>query len=252
MSEGNQASTIASKLAAVLHFHRVDAQMELPTSSLINRALKGVERSHVAAGTSKRVRRPVSWDALLGGQSLAPSWGPGGRVLWMCLALGYFFVARSDEIFASASGVVNPVHCLTRGDAALHRGGRQLGSLQWHQDTSIEACYRGRKGDQAQQGSVIVRTRDDARGARSGVGAGGGAVALMVEPLSSYPTLPDSVPLSSYRCANEVRVWGYTEALRSLREVIEKAGDDPSEVGLHLLRIAQQLHWRPEGRCRRG
>ena len=81
-----------------------------------------------------------------------------------------------------------------------------------------------------------MRTRDDARGARSGVGAGCGAVALMVELLSSYPALPDNAPLS-YWCADEVRVWGYTEALRSLREVIEKAGDDPSEVGLHSFRI---------------
>ena len=55
-----------------------------------------------------------------------------------------------------------------------------------------------------------MRTRDDARGARSGVGAGGDAVAPMVEILSSCPTLPDGAPLSSYRCANEVRVWGYT------------------------------------------
>ena len=118
------------------------------------------------------------------------------------------------------------------------RGGRQLGSLQWHQATSIEVCFRGHKGDQAQQGSVIVRTRDDPSGARSGAGAGGCAVALMVELLSSYyPTLPDSVPLSPYRCANEFRVWGYNEALRSLREVIEKAGYDPSEVAFHSLRI---------------
>ena len=106
--EGNQAGTIASTLAAVLHFHRVDAQTELPTSApLIKRALNGVARSHVAAGTPKRVRRPISWDTLLEGQCLAPSWGQGGRVLWTCLALGYFFVARSDEIFASATGVVH-------------------------------------------------------------------------------------------------------------------------------------------------
>ena len=91
-SEGNQASTIARKLSAVLHFHRIDLQMELPTSSpLIKRALKGVARSHVAAGTPKRVRRPISWDALLEGQGLASSWGPGCRVLWLSLALGYFF-----------------------------------------------------------------------------------------------------------------------------------------------------------------
>ena len=100
--KGNQAGTIASKLSAVLHFHRVNLQMELPTSSpLIKRALKGVTRSHVAAGTPKRIRRPISWDTLLGGQGLVSSWGPGGRVLWLSLALGYFFVARSDEIFAS-------------------------------------------------------------------------------------------------------------------------------------------------------
>ena len=50
-SEGNQAGTIYSKLASVSHFHRVDAQMELATSSpLVKRALKAVERLHVAAG----------------------------------------------------------------------------------------------------------------------------------------------------------------------------------------------------------
>ena len=41
-SEGNQAGTIANKLSAVLHFHRINLHMELPTSSpLIKRALKG-------------------------------------------------------------------------------------------------------------------------------------------------------------------------------------------------------------------
>ena len=110
----------------MLHFHRVNLQIELPTSSpLIKPALKGVARSHVVAGTTKRVRRPISWDALLGGQDLAPSWGPGGRMLWLSLALGYFLVARSDEIFASPTGVVHPVHCVTRGDVALYAGGRR-------------------------------------------------------------------------------------------------------------------------------
>ena len=65
--------------------------------------------------------------------------------------------------------------------------------------------FRGHKGDHAQQGSVVVRTRDDASGTRSGVEAGGGAVALMVELLSVYPTMPVSAPLSSYRCGNEVK-----------------------------------------------
>ena len=77
---------------------------------------------------------------------------------------------------------------------ALYKGERRLASLQWHQATSIEVRFRGHKGDQARQGSVIVRTRDDAPGTRSGVGAGGGAVALMVELLSVYPTMPEVPP----------------------------------------------------------
>ena len=105
--------------------------------------------------------------------------------------------------------------------------------------TSIEVCFRGHKGDQAQQGSV--RTRDDASGTRSGVGAGGGAVALMVELLSVYPRMSESAPLLSYRCGNEVRVWRYPEALAALRQVAARAGDDPSEVGLHSLRAATTL-----------
>ena len=55
----------------------------------------------------------------------------------MSLELGYFFVLRSDEIFASPTGVVHPVHCLTRRYVALYRGGQRLASLQWHQATSI-------------------------------------------------------------------------------------------------------------------
>ena len=84
---------------------------------------------------------------------------------------------------------------------------------------------------------MVSRTRNDASGTRSGVGAGGGAVALMVELLSVYPTMPESAPLLSYRCGNEVRVWRYPEALAALRQVAARAGDDPSEVGRHSLRI---------------
>ena len=88
VSEGNHARVIAGKLSAVLHFHRVNLQVGLPTSSaLTKRALKGAARSQAAAGTPKRARCPISWDALLGGQGLVV--GPGGRVICTTLALGY-------------------------------------------------------------------------------------------------------------------------------------------------------------------
>ena len=98
--------------------------MELPTSSpLIKRALKVVARSLVAAGTPKRVRCPISWDALLEGQGLASSWGPGGRVLRLLLALSYFFVARSDEIFALPAGAGAPRALLDEERRGVIEGG---------------------------------------------------------------------------------------------------------------------------------
>ena len=76
----------------------------------------------------------------------------------------------------------------------LYKRERRLTSLQWKQATNIEVRFRGHKGDEAQQGSVVVRTRDNAWGMRSGVGAGGGAVALMVALLSGYPTCRNAPP----------------------------------------------------------
>ena len=254
MSEGNQTGTIAGKLSAVLHFHRVNLQVELPTSSpLIKRALKGVARSHVAAGTPERMRRPISLDALLEGQGLTSSWGPGGHgVLWLSLALGHFFVARSDAIFASRTGAVHPVHCLTRRDVALHKGERRLTSLQWHRATSIEVRFRGHKGDQTQQGSVSVRTRDDASWTRSGVGAGSGAVALMAELLSVYPTMPESSPLfrigvvTRLECGDTRRLSRHFARWQRRQEMM------PAKSGSTHCVSVQSLRWRPGGTCHRG
>ena len=92
-------------------------------------------------------------------------------------------------------------------------------------------CIRDRRGD------VRVRTRDAARGPRSGYRADGGAVALMVELLSCHPTLPDSAPLSSYRSGRDVQVWKYDQALRAFREIVEQSGRNPKEFALHSLRI---------------
>ena len=115
----------------------------------------------------------------------------------------------------------------------VRREGQRLTSLQWQQATSIEVRFPGLKGEQAKQGSVIVRTRDDAWGPLSGVGAGGGAVALMVELLLGYPAFPGSTSLSTCRCGNQVRLLRYTEAFAAIRQVVAEAGDDPSEGGLH-------------------
>ena len=236
---GNLAGTITGKFAAVQYFHRMEAGVEVETSPpLIKCALRGIARSHAEAGTRHRVRLPVTLDMLLEGESLIPSWGVGGKVIWMCLTAMYFFLLRSDEMFASNKGVIHPAHCLTRRDVAFFFEDRQLEYMEWRQADAAEVRFRGHKADPFQLGSVRARTRDDVRGPQSGYRAGGGAVALMVELMSCHPTLPDHAPLSSYRSGRRVvNVFRYRKATEALRDVVEKSGRDPKDFALHSLRI---------------
>ena len=206
---------------------------------VVNRALKGVARVHKAAGTKPRVRLPITWETILCGQTLVPSWGPGGRVLWLCLALSYFLLARSEEMFASSAAGIHPIHCLQRQDMTFYDvEGKELSSIQWRRATRAEVTFRGHEDDQAQQGSAVIRMRDIAYGTRSQIGAGGGAVALLVELMSCHIALPGSAPLCSYRQAGiGTVVLGYRRALKALRHIVELAGDDPKQFGLHSLRI---------------
>ena len=86
-SERNLANTIAGKFAAVQYFDRLDVGVELPvTAPVVHYALKGIARSHVEAGTPRRVRLALSFSMLLSGETLVPPCGPEGRVLWLCLS----------------------------------------------------------------------------------------------------------------------------------------------------------------------
>ena len=75
-----------------------------------------------------------------------------------------FFVDRSDEVFTNGSGVVHPANCLTGSDVALFSGHNQQRRHQWSDVDRVELRFRGHKGDQAQVGSVVLRTRSEVRG----------------------------------------------------------------------------------------
>ena len=86
-------------------------------------------------------------------------------------------------------------------------------------------------------GSVRARTRTRVRGSKSSFRENGGAIALMLELLSCFPSLPDHAPLSLYRCGKSVRVVRYSRALRAIEELVAKSGRNPDEFALHSLRI---------------
>ena len=228
----------------MLRFHRVNEKFELPTFSLhAERALKGVTRSHVITGTPKRVRRSTSSDVLLGGQGHAFLWDPVGRVLWVPFALGNLFggEVRRNLRLVDRTGI--PRALLDKARRSFLPGGQRLTSLNWLQAASFEVHFRSHKGDQAQQGSGFVRTRDCTGGPFSGVEAGGGAVALRVELLSGYPVLPESAPCRRVRSVKRLECGCIWRRLRQFGKWWRTQGMIPAKSASTHCPSVQPLRW---------
>lgn len=112
-----RSATIESHLSAIKFFHRISRGFELDTTHpVLACALKGAARSHADVGNQATVRRPVSWAMLLAGESLIPSWGTGGRVLWLALCASFCFLTRASEMFAESRSRIHETYCLRRAD----------------------------------------------------------------------------------------------------------------------------------------
>ena len=106
------------------------------------------------------VRRPVSWAMLLAGESLIPSWGTEGRVLWLALCASFCFLTRASEMFAESRSRIHGTYCLRRADVAFFRGNAQLTAALWFSADRVEVRFRGSKGDQMRTGRVSTRVRE--------------------------------------------------------------------------------------------
>ena len=246
--KGNKESTIVGKLVAINFYHEQFVGMSVPMGNpLIRSVRQGIKRAHVEMGSQQRVRRPLTWGMLTGMQESIPSWGEGGRVLWIGLALSYFLMLRASELFAKEKGVYHKVYCLRRGDVAFFRDNEQLGEGRIQEANKVEVRFRGSKGDQGRKGAVLVRTR-------SGLGGGeeGGAVGLLVELFKMYKgsALTGEAPLMSYRGTDGWGVWSRGRATKCLRKGIARVGERwkgegrgagarliPEEFALHSGRI---------------
>jgi len=167
-SQGNTVQTISNKISAVKYFHLVDAGVELPTEAdLLKRQFLGMQRTHVQRRALTRVRLPITLHELRAGAGGDRLMVDGGRTLELCLTLAFFIGARPLEIFKSDQGLVHPVNCLTRGDVAFFDAHGQLFGGDISRATRFELLFRGHKGDQAQKGTVLVRTREAASGTQA-------------------------------------------------------------------------------------
>jgi len=237
-SQGNTVQTISNKISAVKYFHLVDAGVELPTEAdLLKRQFLGMQRTHVQRRALTRVRLPITLHELRAGAGGDRLMVDGGRTLELCLTLAFFIGARPLEIFKSDQGLVHPVNCLTRGDVAFFDAHGQLFGGDISRATRFELLFRGHKGDQAQKGTVLVRTREAASGTHARLEADGGAVAALVELCLLEAELPSSAPLAAFTVGMSYQVWSYRQATRALRQIAERAGMDQKRISLHSLRI---------------
>ena len=68
------------------------------------------------------MRLPLTWSILAHEYLTVTSSQEGGDVMWLGLALSYFFLCRTSELFACANGLVHPDFCLTRDCLTFFRG----------------------------------------------------------------------------------------------------------------------------------
>ena len=177
---------------------------------------------------------------LSAGETLVPSWGTGGRVLWLALCASFCFLTRASEMFAETRTRVHETYCLRRADVAFFRGELQLVSAPWSAADRVEVRFRGSKGDQMRKGAVLTRVRG---GPPRPVGVGGNAVDLMIELLSCYLFLPPSAPLVAFGAGNgRWSMWTQQQATAALRTVVALAGVRAEEYALHSLRIGGATH----------
>ena len=245
-----RSANLESHLSAIKFFHRISTRFEIDTThSVIANALKDAARMHADVGNQATVRRPVSWDMLLAGEKLIPTWRAGGRVLWLALCASFCLLIRASEMFAGIRLRVHETYCLRRADVAFFGGNIQLTVAQWSTAGGVEVRFRGSKGDQLQNGAVAARVR---KGPSMRVGERGGAVDLMIELMSCCLFLPSSVTLVAFIFGNgRWSMWIQHQATAALRKVVALAGVRAEEYALHSLRIGGATHLSAGG-CNTG
>ncbi|CAN0426624.1 unnamed protein product [Pylaiella littoralis] len=128
-------------------------------------------------------------------------------------------------MFAVPKAAMHAVHGLRRGDVAFFPGAVQLSEAQWSSADRVEVRFRSSKGDQLRQGAVLTRTRE---GTPHRVDEGGGAIDLVVELLSCFPSLPSHAPLVAVGVGGGR--WDLLTKHRAesaLRQVVSWAGLEP-------------------------
>ena len=185
----NQQSTVRGYLAAINFFHKIFAGSEPPTSHCMIMAVgKEIDKAHGTAKKKNQARFPVRRAMLAQGREVVARLADGGYVMWLGLAVSYFFLCRASELWAYPNGQVHPELCLTRNYLTFVHGGVQVAVEDRSTATAVQVKCWASKFDQKRAGCTITRTRlekeTDARGAPME------AFEALLELLNVYHQLP--------------------------------------------------------------
>ena len=242
----NQSQTVRGYLSAIKFFHKMYAGWKLPTTHCMVLAVgKGIDRVQGKGDVKSRVRKPLSWDMLWDGKNEVLTAEGGGPVMWMGLALAYFFLCRASELFAYDSRMVHPDYCLTRRDLAFFKDVQQLKWVDRREADKVEICFRASKADQKRIGAVVTRTRVQQTEKRGGREVG--ALEILLDLIDTHPDLDMTAPLMQSYTTSGWKVITRSEATRALRLLVSCVGREPSQYALHSGRIGGATHLAAQG-----
>ena len=192
---------------------------------------KGTRRAHAEGGNQARVRRPLTWEMIRVREESISSWGVGGRIVWIGLALTNQLLLRASELFAEERGKVHEVYCLRTGDVDFFEKGVQLGPGGKEAADTVKIRFKGRKGDQGRKGAVAVRTKGS-----GGVGGcvEGNVMDLMAELVGYYVrTAPGGgkATLMTCRSGGRWKVWTKGQAMFFVRSGLDRVGRKRKKQG---------------------
>ena len=152
-----RSASIESRLSAIKYFRRISRGFELDTNHpVIASALKRAARSHADVGNQATVRWPISWEMLLAGEALIPSWRAGSWVLWLTPCASFIFLTYVSDMFAETRSRFYELYCLRRADVSFFSGGSQLLEALWSTADRVEVLFCGSRGGSVANGSCSV------------------------------------------------------------------------------------------------
>ena len=223
--KGNAASTIANKIAAVRWYHVHHGGVELPHHPIEASIIKALQK--LSGGTKPRHGMYLS--AILSAYEGICSQGAKAAFIWHGVLAAYFLLARTSELFRSASGDKGLKYCVVREDVTFYSAGAATPISSAHTADEVRVVIRRSKTDQPGDGST--------RSLRANGGGLNDPVACFAWLLRHSHSGSPTQPLMTIGSARGPHVITRYEVATLVKDIAARAGLVPALYSTHSMRI---------------